>query len=123
MSPDEISALSLGEIEAIAQRLDAAAKVFRDARSLLGGHGVSVHSAGQPATAPAAERSSEPQSPTPETEDAAAAHRRRQFQPPENPNGKHPHLNAAEVQQRNALLGRARDPGMDEDIARAMESE
>lgn len=39
--------LSLNELEAIAQRLDAAAKVFRDARALLGGAAAVVN---QPAT-------------------------------------------------------------------------
>ena len=36
MTPDEMNALTLGELESIAKRLDEAVRLFRDARSMLG---------------------------------------------------------------------------------------
>lgn len=51
MSDDKFAAMTLAEIEAIAARLEAAARVFRDARALLGGAGAGPESI-PPATRP-----------------------------------------------------------------------
>ena len=60
MSPEDISKLTLGDFEAIAARLEAAAKVFRDARELLGGGGnVSQPRSGTPTAAPVVQWSPE----------------------------------------------------------------
>jgi hypothetical protein len=51
MTQEQISALTLGELEAISQRLEAAARVFRDARSLLGGAAASQPTTTSPVVA------------------------------------------------------------------------
>ncbi|SRR5258706_13517253 len=116
MTDAQMDKLSLGDLKRLAAQMTKAANEIREAQSLLGGG----HGTQRDAAAPQVGH----ETATPIfDEDQAAAHRRRQFQPPEQPNG-HPVLSGAEVNQRNALLGRQRsDPGMDDDIRRAMENE
>jgi hypothetical protein len=119
MTEAQMDKLTLGDLKRLAAQMTKAANEIRDAQLLLGGG----HGAQRDAATPVVDSGHETAPPV--SDDAAAEHRRRQFQPPEPPpGGRHPVLSAAEVNQRNALLGRQRaDPGMDDDIRRAMENE
>jgi hypothetical protein len=123
---EELSRMTLGELEATAERMGKAVATIKEAQSLLGGK--SVAKATRAVRAELAD-DEEPPPPRPEVPpDAVAAHRARQFQPPdvdaprELRLSKRPRLSAQEEMQRRGLLGQfagkaAVDPNLPEDIA------
>lgn len=110
MTDEQMKKLTLGDLDRIAARFADAVKKIREGQALLAGN------------TPRAETPEEPSEP--EAEDAAAAHRRRQFQAPEPPPGRtHSVLGPAEIAERNRLMGRQRvDPNLPDDIKEAMEA-
>jgi hypothetical protein len=122
---EELSRMTLGELEATAERMGKAVATIKEAQSLLGGK--SVAKATRSVRAELADEE-EPPPPRPEVPaDAVAAHRARQFQPPdvdaprELRLSKRPRLSAQEEMQRRGLLAQfskpAVDPNLPEDIA------
>ncbi len=123
---EELARMTLGELEAVADRMGAAVATIKEAQSLLGGK--SVAKATRTARAELAE-DEEPAPPRPETPaSAVAAHRARQFQPPdvdiprELQLPKRPRMSAAEQMQRAALMGQFSKPAVDPNLPEDMQA-
>lgn len=114
MTPEEIDALTVGELRAIASRASETLEAFRRVQSLLGGS-ASAPGGGESTIPPATSEAEPP------PEDAAAAHRRRQFQSVDAPSPNGIRFSASEIAERNRLMGRMRgpvDPDLPEEIAK-----
>lgn len=115
----DLERMTLGELESVGQRMQKAAADIRAAQALFSGNRP-FPVFGEPAPPP----EHQPQDST--EEDAAAAHRRRQFEPVEAPRPKslqtdpRARLSAAEIAERQRILGRnaanAVDPNLPEDM-------
>jgi hypothetical protein len=129
MKPDDIDKLTLGELRQIADRALDALQRFKSVSVVMNADELAPED-DEPAVTPP-ERGRKSKRPVID-EDAAAAHRRRQFQPVEGdepralkgkkpPRTNHPggDLTAAERAQRNRLIGStAVDPNLPEDMQR-----
>lgn len=115
--PPGIDGMTLAQLEAMAARLGAAAKTIRDAQALLGGGRVGPTAGALPTAALTS-------GPDPEAAplDAIAAHRMRQFAPPElaPSGGGGLRLSPAELAAKRGLMNqfgpRVVDPGLPDDI-------
>lgn len=127
----DISRMTLGELEATADRLGKAVATIREAQGLLGAPAKATRTVRAEVQPPDDE---EEVPPRPEVApDAVAAHRARQFQPPDEhvprelQMPKRPRMSASEQMQRAALLGQfskpAVDPNLPDDIAAAEQGE
>jgi hypothetical protein len=130
VTDEQIGALTLGELERIAERFGRAVGDIRAAQSLLGrgSGGITASQAAASGSPPLLDASDATPS---EPEDPAAAHRRRQFQPVEaqqpsslrvkDPLRRGP--TATDIAERNRIMGRGKvDPNLPEEI-QAMERE
>lgn len=122
MTADELGAMTLVEIEALAARLSAAAAAMREMRSLMGAQAAPSPLIGPNGRWPPDDIGPPGALAAMTDEQAVAAHRLRQFQPVESV-AKGSKLTAAEQAEKARLLGRRIvDPNLPPEIAE-MESQ
>lgn len=120
MTDEEIDALSIGEVRAIAERAGAALEQLRAVQGLMGAPVGTIYNVPHDAHI---DHSGDVRAQL-EALDPAAAHRRRQFQPVDQGQPRALRLSTSEQAERERLLAKMRpDPNLPEDMQRAESGE